>query len=131
MLRIMLVFGFLVALIGGASAGPWSGSNAPATEAQIQIEKIACSHNDYYCPYGRYRYCTNGYCGCARCGRYFERDPFYRYEPPAPTTGLQFNFGGNNDDRRYSPPNTYRYPGNGCPRGFTVQDGLCKPYRGY
>jgi hypothetical protein len=20
---------------------------------------------------------------------------------------------------------------NGCPRGFTVQDGICKPYRGY
>lgn len=20
---------------------------------------------------------------------------------------------------------------NGCPRGFTVQDGVCKPYRGY
>jgi hypothetical protein len=30
------------------------------------------------------------------------------------------------DDRRY-----YRRSGNGCPRNYTVQDGVCKPYRGY
>lgn len=40
---------------------------------------------------------------------------------------------------RYAPPPPVyreRYRGsyrtyNGCPRGFTVQDGVCKPYRGY
>jgi hypothetical protein len=30
------------------------------------------------------------------------------------------------DDRRY-----YRRAFNGCPRNYTVQDGVCKPYRGY
>jgi len=29
----------------------------------------------------------------------------------------------------YFPPST-RWRG-GCPRGYTIQDGLCKPYRGY
>lgn len=136
MVRVMLlVFGFLVAFIGGAAAGPWNGAGgATRSQAQIQVEKVACYHNDFYCPLGRYRYCVNGYCGCARCTRYYERDPYYRYEPPAPVPppGLLFNFNfGGGDDRRYSPPNVYRYGGNGCPRGYTVQDGLCKPYRGY
>ena len=50
------------------------------------------------------------------------------------------------DDRNYQPnvqyytqrPQTYGYDAprryrtwNGCPPGFTVQDGVCKPYRGY
>ena len=30
----------------------------------------------------------------------------------------------------YYPPGRYR-TWNGCQRGYTVQDGLCKPYRGY
>ena len=30
----------------------------------------------------------------------------------------------------YYPPGRYR-TWNGCQRGWTVQDGLCKPYRGY
>jgi hypothetical protein len=32
--------------------------------------------------------------------------------------------------RRYYRPGRYR-TWNGCQRGWTVQDGLCKPYRGY
>jgi hypothetical protein len=32
--------------------------------------------------------------------------------------------------RGYYPPGRYRTV-NGCQRGWTVQDGLCKPYRGY
>ena len=47
------------------------------------------------------------------------------------------------DDRYYRPNYQYRQPTygyeaprryrtwNGCPPGFTVQDGVCKPYRGY
>ncbi len=31
------------------------------------------------------------------------------------------------EGRRYR----YRDPNAGCPRGWTVQDGVCKPYRGY
>jgi len=34
-------------------------------------------------------------------------------------------------DRRYDDGRYYRRVRNGCPRGFTVQDGRCKPYRGY
>ncbi len=30
----------------------------------------------------------------------------------------------------YAPAPRYR-TWNGCPRGYTVQDGICKPYRGY
>jgi len=30
-------------------------------------------------------------------------------------------------ERRHYRRNAY----NGCPRGYTVQDGVCKPYRGY
>jgi len=136
MFRIVLVLGFLVALVGSAAAGPWPGGtvSAPASSAQFEIQKVDCFHNDYYCPYGRYRYCTNGYCGCALCRReYYRRDPYYRYEPPAPPPGLLFNFnlGGGNDNRQYYPPNVFRYGGNGCQRGYSVQDGLCKPYRGY
>jgi hypothetical protein len=40
--------------------------------------------------------------------------------------------------RYYGPPaveyRAYRGPYrtfNGCPRGYTIQDGVCKPYRGY
>jgi hypothetical protein len=29
----------------------------------------------------------------------------------------------------YDPPSRYRTP-NGCQPGYTVQDGVCKPYRG-
>ena len=44
--------------------------------------------------------------------RYYDDDRYYR--------------GG----RGYYPPGRYR-TSNGCQRGWTVQDGLCKPYRGY
>lgn len=44
--------------------------------------------------------------------RYYDDDRYYR--------------GG----RGYYPPGRYR-TWNGCQRGWTVQDGLCKPYRGY
>jgi hypothetical protein len=36
-----------------------------------------------------------------------------------------------NDGARYYPPNPKWHTSNGCPPHFTVQDGLCKPYRGY
>jgi hypothetical protein len=34
-------------------------------------------------------------------------------------------------DRRYYDYSPGYGEGNGCPRHFTVQDGRCKPYRGY
>ena len=36
-----------------------------------------------------------------------------------------------NDGPRYYPPNPKWHTSNGCPPHYTVQDGLCKPYRGY
>jgi hypothetical protein len=35
------------------------------------------------------------------------------------------------DERRYRRGYDRRSVGNGCPRNYTVQDGVCKPYRGY
>lgn len=34
------------------------------------------------------------------------------------------------DDYAYH-PRRHRHSWNGCPWGYTVQDGVCKPYRGY
>jgi hypothetical protein len=34
-------------------------------------------------------------------------------------------------DRRYYDYSPGYGAGNGCPRNYTVQDGACKPYRGY
>lgn len=55
-----------------------------------------------------------------------------RYYEPAPAPGFQFNFGGGGDDRRYARPVRGRDGRPTCAqRGYTIQDGLCKPYRGY
>jgi len=138
MLRVMMVIGCLVALVGGANAGSWNGlgSAVAGIEAQTQIEKVACGHDDFYCPYGRYRACSpNGQCWCNRCSsrNYWQRDPNYQYQPGPP--GIMFNFGlgggGGGDDRgRYSSPSRRWNTWNGCPPNYTVQDGVCKPYTG-
>jgi hypothetical protein len=61
--------------------------------------------------------------------RYSEPPPRY-YEPrPAPAPLLQLDL-GSRDEARYSPPNPAFKTWNNCPPNFTVQDGLCKPYRG-
>jgi hypothetical protein len=48
-------------------------------------------------------------------------------EPPGPQ--LRLDLGGR-DEGRYSPPNPAYKTWSNCPPNFTVQDGLCKPYRG-
>ena len=50
----------------------------------------------------------------------------------APPAGpqLRLDLGGRRDEARYSPPNPAFKTWNNCPPNFTVQDGLCKPYRG-
>jgi hypothetical protein len=53
--------------------------------------------------------------------------PDYDYVPPM-QRGLQLRF--DSDEARYSPPNPAFKTWNNCPPNFTVQDGLCKPYRG-
>lgn len=46
------------------------------------------------------------------------------YPPPPPPPPYGYGYGYR--------PYPSRYPTwNGCPRGFTVQGGVCKPYRGY
>jgi hypothetical protein len=59
-------------------------------------------------------------------GGYYGGRPYY---------GDQYRYRYYGDDYRYYgggyyPPGRYR-TWNGCQRGWTVQDGLCKPYRGY
>lgn len=55
---------------------------------------------------------------------------YYPPPPPPPPPGYYRGYG-------YGPPPPppYGYYGGRdyrpCPRGFTVQDGVCKPYRGY
>jgi hypothetical protein len=64
--------------------------------------------------------------------RYHEPEPQARYYEPEPSMAgpeLRFNLGGR-DEPQYSPPNPAFKTWNNCPPSFTVQDGLCKPYKG-
>src|ERR1700737_1292430 len=64
--------------------------------------------------------------------RYYEPQPETRYyepEPPVAGPQLRFDLGGG-DEPQYSPPNPAFRTWNNCPPLYTVQDGLCKPYKG-
>jgi len=50
------------------------------------------------------------------------------YEDRGP--GIRLDLGGRRDEARYGPPNPSFKTWNNCPPNYTVQDGLCKPYRG-
>ena len=52
------------------------------------------------------------------------------YGPPIGGPTLRLDLGGGRDEVRYSPPNPRFRTWNNCPQNYTVQDGLCKPYRG-
>ena len=52
------------------------------------------------------------------------------YGPPIGGPTLRLDLGGGRDEARYSPPNPRFKTWNNCPQNYTVQDGLCKPYRG-
>ncbi len=61
---------------------------------------------------------------------------YYPYPPPPPPPPGYY--GGGYYGAPPPPPRGYYGGGyyrpqrwNGCPKGFTVQDGVCKPYRGY
>jgi hypothetical protein len=63
-------------------------------------------------------------------GEFYGPSPGGRYSgPPDRGPNLQFDL-GRRDERRYSPPNPGLRTWNHCPQGYTVQDGLCKPYSG-
>jgi hypothetical protein len=55
---------------------------------------------------------------------YYEPEPYYapRYRAPEPY------YGGGGGRRYYD---GYQRRGSPCQYGWTVQDGVCKPYRGY
>jgi hypothetical protein len=85
-------------------------------------------------------YFFDGY-GC-RQERYYRPPPPGYYQPPPPRyygpprdegAVFQFNFGGGGrDERHYARPTRNRDGRLTCAqRGYTVQDGVCKPYRGY
>jgi hypothetical protein len=63
-------------------------------------------------------------------GEFYGSPPPGRYSgPPDPGLNLQLGI-GRRDERRYFPPNPALRTWNHCPQGYTVQDGLCKPYSG-
>jgi hypothetical protein len=64
--------------------------------------------------------------------RYYEPEPQTRYyEPEPPVTGPEFRLDlGGREEPQYSPPNPAFKTWNNCPPNFTIQDGLCKPYKG-
>ena len=62
-------------------------------------------------------------------GYYEPPPPAGYYAPPPAGAQLGIDLGGG-DEARYSPPNPAFKTFNNCPPNFTVQDGLCKPYRG-
>ena len=63
--------------------------------------------------------------------RYYEPEAPRYYEPEPPVAGPQLRFDlGGGDEPQYSPPNPAFRTWNNCPPLYTVQDGLCKPYKG-
>jgi hypothetical protein len=52
---------------------------------------------------------------------------YYPYPPPPPPRPYYYGYG---PGPRYYPPSPRWNTINGCPPNFTVQGGLCKPYRG-
>ena len=88
---------------------------SPAAEA-----RDGCGRGFYFDGYGCVRQPYYG----PPPGAYYAPPPGYYGPAPGPT--IQFNLGGGGNDRRYAAPVRGH-----CQRGFTVQDGLCKPYRGY
>jgi hypothetical protein len=57
-----------------------------------------------------------------------EAQYYYPYAPPPPPPPYYYGYGR---PAPYYGGGGYYRQGNGCPRGYTVQSGVCKPYRGY
>src|SRR5690242_2310524 len=78
--------------------------------------------------------CTYGYDGVMRCS---EGGQIYHAERPAVRRYYEeraYQRGGYYDGGpryRYRDGRRSRDPNAGCPPHYTVQDGVCKPYRGY
>ena len=64
--------------------------------------------------------------------QYYPPPPYYPYPPPPPPPPPPYYYRyGPPGPARYYPPSPRWRTFNGCPPNFTVQNGLCKPYRGY
>jgi hypothetical protein len=73
--------------------------------------------------------CPNGYTpqdGVCKPYRGPYGPPGYGYGYPPPGYGYRYPA----PPPRYFPPDP-RYGARGCPSGYTIQGGWCKPYRGY
>ncbi|ARP97954.1 GCG_CRPN prefix-to-repeats domain-containing protein [Pseudorhodoplanes sinuspersici] len=91
---------------------------AVAAFAGVAEARDGCGRGWYY----------NGYrCVPARAAPPVVVAPRYMAPPPryAPRS---FAYAGPD---RWGKPQYYPGPRGTCPKGFTVQSGLCKPYRGY
>jgi hypothetical protein len=53
------------------------------------------------------------------------------YPPPPPPPPPYYGYRYGPPPGAYQPPSPRWRTINGCPPHYTVQDGLCKPYRGY
>ena len=62
--------------------------------------------------------------------RYRDYDDGPRYRDRGRYRGERYGDRGDRGDRGFYRPGGYK-TFNGCQNGWTVQDGLCKPYRGY
>ncbi len=116
MRRLFVSLALLFCIAASAQADPVLGgpSVAQTLTAEGLFQKAACDYpNDFYCPLGQHRVCGPRGCYCAPCGG--------RYYGPPPGS----YYGGPGD-----PGNGAYYGITGCPPHYTVQDGVCKPYRG-
>jgi len=57
-----------------------------------------------------------------------EAQYYYPYPPQPPPPPYYYRYG---PPAGYYPPSPRWMTWNGCPPHYTVQSGLCKPYRGY
>ena len=115
MRRLLLAFGLLGGLVGTADV-------AVAQDCvQDQYGRIICGQRvrPQYAPEPRY------YQQAPQ--PYYQQREYYRggYQGG----GYQGRGGYQNDEGFSSPTRRYR-TWNGCPNGYTVQDGVCKPYTG-
>jgi hypothetical protein len=111
MSRLLAALVVLFGLVSAVAAGPWSsGGLGSGPSDNGQLTPVACGYSDGYCDAGTRRSCRGGHCVCLQCGGggYYRRG----YEEPSYR------------EFEYSP----RRPV--CPPHYTVQDGVCKPYRG-
>lgn len=53
------------------------------------------------------------------------------YSGPGYGAHLEPRYERGYDERRYRQDRRYYRTTRSCPRNYTVQDGVCKPYRGY